>query len=261
MVDILSETFAIYGRNFWKFLLMVGVLQVPVSLLVLIPIEGATFSFVINFMSGITLMVVHAAVISAVGQHYVADGVSVGACYVRVTWRAVSLMLLALVWAMLTSVFLLLAESLVQVEEAEQTLAPLLLLPVTVGLMVFSIYMTTVTPAIIVQGYRSSAAVVRGYRLARRSEWRILGHLLSYSLVAFVLMVVIVLPFVFASGAAPEQGGTELSVPLLIGGLFVGVLVPPVISIATTLLYYDLRVRKEGYNLSLLSQEMGVRAT
>jgi len=34
--------------------------------------------------------------------------------------------------------------------------------------------------------------------------------------------------------------------------------VPPVLSIAITLLYYDLRVRNEGFNIEKLSQEMGL---
>jgi hypothetical protein len=55
--------------------------------------------------------------------------------------------------------------------------------------------------------------------------------------------------------------GEEVSIPgqiaETIGLLVAGVLVPPVTVIATTLLYYDLRVRKEGYNMSRLTIEMG----
>lgn len=40
----------------------------------------------------------------------------------------------------------------------------------------------------------------------------------------------------------------------------VGVVTLPVATIAFTLLYYDLRVRMEGYDLNALSQEMGVAA-
>jgi hypothetical protein len=45
-----------------------------------------------------------------------------------------------------------------------------------------------------------------------------------------------------------------------LGSIFVEMIVLPVLFIAGTLLYYDLRVRKEQYNVSALSQEMGIAA-
>ena len=47
----------------------------------------------------------------------------------------------------------------------------------------------------------------------------------------------------------------------LLGGIAVEIVVAPIVFIAGTLLYYDLRVRKEQYDLSALSQEMGTVAT
>ena len=47
----------------------------------------------------------------------------------------------------------------------------------------------------------------------------------------------------------------------LLGGLAVNNDNTPIVFIAGTLLYYDLRVRKEQYDLSALSQEMGTVAT
>jgi len=46
----------------------------------------------------------------------------------------------------------------------------------------------------------------------------------------------------------------------LLGSIVVAVAVPPIAGIASTLIYYDLRVRKENYDLTTLSQEMGVAA-
>ena len=268
--DILSETFLIYGRHFRKLVIMSALAQAPVTALILVPIAGWWFTVLVSAISGVALMMVHGAVISAVGQHYALGRVSVGGCYERVAWRAVSLAVVALPMAALTAALFLLVEPLAQAAQTSETAgspespSPLLLLAllaVLVAIVAFSIYMTTVVAAIVVQGYRSMRAVAMGVRLARGSELRIFGHLMVYWLVAFGLYVALILPFALADGfiAAPAEGGAAaFSVPLALGGLTVGVLVPPVVSIATTLLYCDLRVRKEGYDVSWLSREMGV---
>ena len=293
MSDILSETFVIYARHFWKFVVLVAVVQVPATLLVLIlmRLDNAAISIAVNFANVIALMLVYGATICAVGQHYVTNNVSVGVCYARVMWRMISMMFLAMIMAVLLISLLLLAEI--------RTIAviPLVLLSAA-ALCVYMIYLTTVAPAVMVEGYKSVTALKRGFRLARSSEGRILGHLLVYSLVAVGLLVVLLLPFLLfanpvtgeqtssapatpavsqsdvtlASGqesstvstqttpAASEQTSTpnSISPPLVLGSMVVGILVPPVTYIATTLLYYDLRVRKEGYDMSRLSAEMGV---
>ena len=42
------------------------------------------------------------------------------------------------------------------------------------------------------------------------------------------------------------------------GILAAGTVVSPILAIAWTLLYYDLRVRKEDYDLGIMSQELGL---
>jgi hypothetical protein len=48
---------------------------------------------------------------------------------------------------------------------------------------------------------------------------------------------------------------------LTLNSIVVGVVVLPVLFTGMTLLYYDLRVRKEHFDLEALTQEMGVAAT
>lgn len=44
-------------------------------------------------------------------------------------------------------------------------------------------------------------------------------------------------------------------------GALVGVAIYPILSTVTTLLYYDLRVRKEGFDLEIMSRELGAPGT
>ena len=48
---------------------------------------------------------------------------------------------------------------------------------------------------------------------------------------------------------------------LALGGVVVAVVVPPVLFIGWTLFYYDMRVRKEGYDVAALSRELGLVVT
>lgn len=257
--DILNETFTIYGRRFTKLVTLVAVVQVPLSvmtlLLALIFSNDPVASIVLVAIAVGAGMISYGALIFAVGQHYVQDSVSVGRCYTRVLWRVVSMSVLATLLAVL--LVLTLAPTMFAPGDGPSPLA-LLTLAIAFVLLVYLLYLTFATPAVIVEGYRSFAALRRGFNLARGSELRILGHLLVYGLVGLGLIIVIGMPFQLVTVLA---FGEEVSIPgqiaETIGLLVAGVLVPPVTVIATTLLYYDLRVRKEGYNMSRLTIEMG----
>ena len=255
--DILNETFVIYGSHFKKFILLIAIIEVPVALLAAIPLDSRTFGIVLNLINFIALTFAYGAAIFAVGQHYVTGQVSVARCYTRVLWRGRSVLILGIVQAVMGATFLALSELMIETER-------LIILPVALVLLVamvmFVIYLTTAAPAVIVEGYRSMSALRRGFALARGTELRIILNLVVYSLVALGLLIVILLPFlIFASVTA---SGEEFSligrIAVTAGAALASVLVLPVTYIPATLLYYDIRLRKEGYDVSQLSEEMGV---
>ena len=258
--DILNETFAVYGRRFKKLVALTAVVQVPLSIMTLLlallfsndPVASGALA-VIAVVVGIFS---YGALVCAVGQHYVLDEVSVTGCYIRVLWRAVSIAMLAILVALL--LMLVLAPLLFTSPDAPSPLV-LFSLVFAVILIVYLLYQTFMLPAVIVEGYRFSGAMRRGFRLARGSELRVAGHLLVYGLVAFGMFFVIGVPFQLVSVlVSGEEVNLASQVTEAFGLMVAGVLVAPVTVIAATLLYYDLRVRKEGYDISRLSLEMGV---
>lgn len=116
------------------------------------------------------------------------------------------------------------------------------------------VYMTTTAPSIIVEGRKGFGALARGFRLARGSEWRILGHSIVYLLVFIGLTVAVFLPFMILGLMMGEDTGGALST---VGATASTVIALPVLYIAATLLYFDIRLRKEGYDAARLSAEMG----
>ena len=265
--DILNETFAVYGRRFKKLVALTAVVYLPlliIPLLLLKPgdpnAESATMvDMVMMVIVVVAGMISYGAMTSAVGQHYVLDEVSVSGCYTRLLWRAVSILLLVSLAVLL--LMLVFAPLLFTSQDGPSPLV-LFSLAILVVFIAYWVYQTSMIPAVTVEGYRFSGAMRRGFKLARGSEFRILGHLIVYVLVGLGLAILIVLPFLFMSVLV---SGEELSlaggIAQTVGFLVAGVLVQPVTLIATTLLYYDLRVRKEGYDMSRLSLEMGVAPT
>ena len=254
--DILNETFVIYGRHFKRFIVLVAIIQLPVALVAAIPVDNRIFGIVLNLINFIALTFAYGAAIYAVGQHYVADQVTVARSYSRVLWRGKSVLMLGVVQAALGATFLGLSQVMIETEQ-------LLILPVVLvllaAMLLYLIYITTAAPAVIVEGYRSLSALRRGFALARRTELRILLNLLVYSLVAMGLLIVILLPFLIVASvtASGEEFTLTGQIAVTVGATLASIVVLPVTYIPATLLYYDLRVRKEGYNVSRLSEEMG----
>ena len=240
--DLLNETFAIYVRHFRQFIGLTAVMQVPIAVIVQIMGRGiVAYGFALA-LGGVGSMFVYGAVAFAVGQQYVTGQIDIGACYSRVWWRVVSLTLLA--------VILLLSIA------AGATLA-ILVIP-AIAMLAYLVYWSVAIPAIVVETHKPVAALRRSFRLVRGSWWRIFGITIVVALVLIGLGLVLAVPFALAP--------RSIEVPVLgvvfelLGSIVVAVAVPPIAGIASTLIYYDLRVRKENYDLNTLSQEMGLAA-
>ena len=247
--DILNETFVIYGRHFAKFLGLAGAVQIPATLILLAPIENAAIYIILNLTSLIALVSIFGATIYAVGQHYLTDSVTVVDCYRRLIWRLVSMATLAAIFAVITIMGLLLLSfvgvTLYSFAVATMLIPGAYIVPALVG------------PVVIIEGVKTIAALQRAFELARQNVMRLSWDLLVFFLVAFGLGFVLFTPFILFFPSETDALSRTLVVVSLIAP---AVVVSPVLSIAITLLYYDLRVRNEGFNIEKLSQEMGLAA-
>lgn len=113
-------------------------------------------------------------------------------------------------------------------------------------------------PAVVLEPGRSATgALGRSWVLTRGSRWRMFGLLLTLlillyiPLVAVLAIVAVVLPTPVAAGSGTAGG--------LIGVAFAGViqtLIYPLFYCVLTVAYYDLRVRKEGFDLEVLASTL-----
>jgi hypothetical protein len=104
-----------------------------------------------------------------------------------------------------------------------------------------------VTAAVVVEGLGATAALGRSRALSRGSAWRIVGLLV----LLFVLALVVLVPVLLLLDMILDNA--QLAAAL--GGLAAVPLYPP-FACVLALLYYDLRIRKEGFDIELMAREL-----
>lgn len=97
--------------------------------------------------------------------------------------------------------------------------------------------------------------VGRSWKLTSGFKWKAFG----LYFVVTVLFILFLMGFGVIAGIAAAVF-PPLTVPALIALGLISLLLYPFISCVFTLFYYDLRVRKEAFDLELLSQQLGVAA-
>jgi hypothetical protein len=117
----------------------------------------------------------------------------------------------------------------------------------------FRIYLGTfaATAAVLLEGLGPVAALKRSWQLSDGCRTHVFWTLLLSWILYFVLYVI-----------ATTVGMTMFTptITVIIAAVAI-VLVYPFLAVVSTLLYYDLRVRKEGFDLEVMSRELGAAGT
>ena len=257
LAALLDETFSVYGRHLWRFLLIAAVVEAPISVLSFAVAEvwgWGTVTFLATALLGaFGGALVYSAAIFAVGQQYLTGEIDVRRCYERAFWRIKSLAMLTFVILAIVSIGPMIA--LFAGRSPLAALAVLVVFPAAA----IAIYWSLAVQAVVVEGRKVTGALRRSFTLVQGSWWRILGLTLVFGLVILGLSILVSIPFVVLS--LPTESGETTALGVLarfVGDLVVSVIVPPVLFIGGTLIYYDVRLKKEEYDFSALSREMGI---
>jgi len=113
-----------------------------------------------------------------------------------------------------------------------------------------------VAPAIVVEGLGPIQGMRRSLRLCSARYWPVLGIALLSALITQTLGGVI--------GGVPSALaaviGYRWGFPLVaLGNVGIAVLVEPLTAIIATLVYFDLRIRQEGFDLQIMARDVGAR--
>lgn len=126
------------------------------------------------------------------------------------------------------------------------------------AMLFFFIRFILTTQAIVLEGQGPLAGLGRSWRLISSSFWRALGIFVLVLVLTYLISVIPSLVLVFGLNLLSGGTATDMLRNQALGslvaqiGLILGL---PLLFSIYTLLYYDLRVRKEGYDLELMAQQ------
>lgn len=116
-------------------------------------------------------------------------------------------------------------------------------------------------PALLMEDTRGIQALRRSFRLVRHRWWPTFGLLILTVILAGIVGQAIGL--VFRGLVFTPLGDSAFALVVLnaLSSTIASILTTPAVAAITSVLYFDLRVRKEGFDLQLLAQRIGAAAT
>ncbi|MSQ22160.1 MAG: zinc ribbon domain-containing protein [Dehalococcoidia bacterium] len=229
--ELVRETLAVYRGNFGLMLCLALVANIPL-LISLFPFNPALRS-AITLGGLFTGLLADAAAVYAVSRWYIGRRTNAATCFVAALNNANVLLLTALVFF-------------------SAVVAGIILSFIVIGIPLLAFVAVAwfcYVQAIMIEGKRPADALKRSYELVRGSWWRVFGIGAAFALLLLL------------GAAAFSLPGTLIGLKYRLWGDLLatvgGVLVTPMAYIGATLVYFDLRVRKEGYTLDTLATELG----
>ncbi len=277
VTGLLDTMFALYRRNLALFIGVVAVLQVPVAVLVFLlrlnsnpqmftvyhSVDGTgstpTFhpdAIVVTGVSSVATLVVSffitAALARAISRRYLGEPASLEQVYRSIGWSVIA-RLVAYTFLEIAAVLVLtliiggITVLLVQIAPALGALfAVVASIAAVVALVIAFIRFAFVPQVLVLERTRVFQAFRRSWTLVYGSSWRVLGYALLLSLIVAITGGILT---AVAGVALAFIGGREGAALAGAVGAIAGILTEPIRAGGLTLLYYDLRIRKEGFDL------------
>ncbi len=249
--QILDKVFRLYKENFVRFIATVAIIQVPLALITMIWLatvvaqirtgEPSTAGLIVGplaltFLSIVGQSLCNGALIKSISESYLGNEVTVSESY-----RFILPKLGTLIWASIL-VGLVVMVGFV-----------LLIVP---GIIFLLVYYLTI-PAIVLENLKARQGMGRSKLLVKGN----LGKVFVIGLVVILIGIIVGQVFEYLGGFLVQAAAvTDLKTSILIGqmsSLIGQVLVMPIGAAAVILLYYDMRIRKEGFDLEMLAKSLG----
>lgn len=252
--ELLDRTFSLYRSHFWLF---VGITAIP-QLVLLGPalMIDAASSFagenpiVAGLTAGLLTLLValgtliaygltQAATVFAVSEVYLGRSISIRESYNRVygdIGRVIFIIILVFVGILVG--------------------LALLILP---GIWFFLRSSISVMPAVL-EDKPAVEAIRRGMELTKGSLGRVFVVWLLFAVITWVAAIIFQIPLWIALMVVGfQQGSFPAWVMMLsrVGQALSTILANPMLTVALSLLYFDLRMRKEGFDLKLMMDQLG----
>ena len=230
--DIINETFKMFGRGVWVFVIITIIAQIPNLVGLFIPNFALSVIFIL--VGIVTNVLAEGAIIHGLSRQYLGVEAKVGDCYYAGWIRLRPLLGGLIVFLVILAVCVALFWTIIG----------------TVAFFYILVSRFFFPQAIMLEGRGPLEALSRSRELVRGSWWRIFGVGIVFVIILLILNIVAGIPGSIASAASGQVGG----ILLIIGQS----IVMPLGFIGASLVYFDLRIRKEGYTLETMATEAGI---
>lgn len=266
---VLDTAFRLYSQNFALMFGITAILHVPIFLVSVLPVIlpltgnnpmiGVIAALSTALIGLLTLLVIYplatGATTKAVSDKYLGNAVTIGSA-LKEAWGNVGTLLLTqfVVGIMVTVGFLLLIVPGILWMLSYSLVPPVIMIEASDRKISRQVH--SLTGAV-----RGAAPLIMDRGDIRRRSWELVKG--NRGKVFVVLLVFYAMSLLVSSGgtwvatmAFSATSNAAVSAQSIIANV-VSILITPLQTIAITLLYYDLRIRKEGFDLEMLSQAMG----
>ena len=252
LLDILVETFRIYKRNPIRLLAIVAIVEIGLGFMWSIPDfsglrpstpEGGTASLTHLIPVGIMLVVasimglslMQGALIHAISEQYLRQSINIGRAF-RFAWERLAALAGAMILVLFATTGILVVSIGFTVSISPDVGYIFVAAGFCVGLYLM-VRWSFILQVALLERLGPLAAMSRSSALVKRNWWRVMNMTIIIGIITVGISIIL--------GTVPTIGPTLGSI-----------LSTPVFAIGITLLYYDLRVQKEEYNLDLLAGEL-----
>ena len=249
MGEVLDRAFTLYRRHFILFLALSGIPQLPVLSLRLFQISVTPLGADQNplTLASVGILILMLIFVAATLAFLISQGATILAVADLYLGRSVTISgMLSRVWDDIAYLFGVIVLNFLTVGAA------------MIFLIVPGVYVAcrlfVAVPVALIEKRSPSDSLTRSWDLTRDSAGRAFVVLLLYLVLVWAMQLVFALPFSFAAIAnmnRPVAMRLWLALAQL-GESASTVLVTPILMIATAIFYYDLRVRKEAFDLQFL---------
>ena len=270
--EVLDGSLTIFRRHFVLFVkLGVVALWLPVAMTIYISLAGGQqqnlgLSFLANVIAYFAGLFLSASAIRVISDVYLghepqfADAISLGASKIWSLFVA-GLAKGVIVLGIVILIGIVAAVTFPSIARGGSGVAALVLfLAVTVGgwfLVFVGCGYAVTTPVVVLENLpRATDSLGRSWALTKGAKARIFGIFFVASLIVFLPMVLVgVLAGVLKAASLISGQAVEVIAAAL------PIILTPLLSCVITLVYYDLRVRREGFDLQVLSEQLSTLGT
>jgi hypothetical protein len=281
--ELLDRAFFLYRRNFWLF---AGIMVIPSCLILPMQYLGfrrrgmqfpwnrpspqphdLAYTFGFLFLYWIVYAVAEAATTYAVAEEYLGRHSTIREAYGRLRgrfWVAIgvtlnvyirTLVLIFIFVALAVGAGATLAAALNQASVSAKPTIALIPIALTIGGfalgLLFSARYTLSLPAVLLEDIKGRAAIRRSVRLSRGRRGQLFVAILLGIVVSYAAAAMFQGPFYLGIAVMGIKGHipSRLILALSVSDMIGHTIAAPLLMIVLVLFYYDLRIRKEGFDL------------